>query len=348
MFEAINSFFETLKTRARNPLVGTYILAYVFVNGERIIRILFEEGTKTIDVYNDYPLLPCGWLWQIALPFFIACLWVYYGPLVSRIIHEHQANDINAEELSRVTAQKDITTKHRELEEERNKIQLLRSEQLGRNIGKQEAELNEANKELVRKNEEINDISGRIDKENKKKEMIEDEIDSSREILIQKRKEQNDIEEQIGDLRIELRLLKSDINESNIDILGSLDKYFDPAETHRRQMVIKGFKATDRLKAAVTSFNENKGQLRAADGINIKDDDEAVSANKLADYLEKVAYFINSNKKGYNDDKLIRNHTEKNSIKYESFMEAWDLIDNAVRNQENTYREMLDDWINNF
>lgn len=89
--EVFGSVFESLRDRLGNPLVGSYIFAWLLWNF-RLVLVLIGDGSggwAEKIAYIDNKLMVSSWDWflhGLAMSLLFSCLWVFCFPFVSRQI----------------------------------------------------------------------------------------------------------------------------------------------------------------------------------------------------------------------------------------------------------------------
>lgn len=103
--EFLASILKTMRERLGNPLLSAFAIAWAIWNF-RVILVLVGDGDggwlAKID-YLDKQLMVPSWMWAIhglAIPLFIAGIWIFALPLVLRkvaVFHERQLNKTRGE-----------------------------------------------------------------------------------------------------------------------------------------------------------------------------------------------------------------------------------------------------------
>jgi hypothetical protein len=151
----IEAVKDELKRRVKNPFIGSFIIALVFLNWNIFLYLIFSKSLieEKIQFVPNYYRDLMYWIWYLVVgPFLIAFMISLVGPAINTLI-KIILEKISNKDISLEWSKKQVEINERiNLKELSNKLEVL---QKGYNIDEIELSLKNAKDELAKRNNDI-------------------------------------------------------------------------------------------------------------------------------------------------------------------------------------------------
>ncbi|MGF1804198.1 hypothetical protein L4C31_02960 [Aliivibrio sifiae] len=248
----ITSLSQSFVNRARNPIIGAFVLAWIGFNHKIVIEFIFSKSAEKVAFVNS---LRFDWVSDFWFPIGIAALYVFGLPMLQlgidklkrKFIDKYRLDELHAKKQGE--AERDKTTNRSIVESsidyfhkrhERNlddwdvQREKLREEIDGKQQDLDSVRANVANltKEVGDKQDEITGVRKQFDEMNQKYSVLKSKFD---ELEVTARSKDNELSDYLSKIQdLEMKLSSREV--SNRDLESDVEQLRDSLEATRNSL----------------------------------------------------------------------------------------------------------------